>query len=58
MLMDSDINVMGEEELARVTRDEFGEEEEAMESALGEMEEWIASCPHLANTKRDRDWLR
>lgn len=56
--MDSDINVMGEEELARVTRDEFGEEEEAMESALGEMEEWIASCPHLANTKRDRDWLR
>ena len=58
MLVDSDINVLGEQELARVTREEFGEEEEAMESALTEMEEWIASCPHLVNTRRDRHWLR
>lgn len=58
MLVSSDINVLGEGELDRITREEFGEEEEAMDKALGEMEEWIASCPHLANTRRDRDWLR
>ena len=58
MLVDSDIGVMGDEELDRVTREEFGEEEEAMDKALGEMEEWIDSCPHLVNAKRDRQWLR
>ena len=58
MLMDSDIGVMGDQELDRVTREEFGEEEEAMDKALGEMEKWIDSCPHLVNAKRDRHWLR
>ena len=58
MLVTSDIGVMGDQELDRVTREEFGEEEEAMDRALGEMEGWIDSCPHLVNTKRDRDWLR
>lgn len=58
MLMDSDIGVMGDQELDRVTREEFGEEEEAMDKALGEMEKWIDSCPHLVSSKRDRDWLR
>ena len=58
MLMTSDIGVMGDLELDRVTREEFGEEEEAMDKALGEMEEWIDSQPQFVNTKRDRDWLR
>ena len=58
MLVDSDIGVMGDQELDRVTREEFGEEEEAMDKALGEMEKWIDSCPHLVNAKRDRHWLR
>ena len=58
MLVQTDMHVLGEEELDRITREEFGEEEEAMDSALGEIEEWIESCPHLANTRRDRHWLR
>ena len=58
MLVSGDINILGEQELARVTREEFGEEEEVMDTALGEMEQWIESCPHLAHTRRDREWLR
>ena len=58
MLVSGDINTLGELELDRVTREDFGEEEETMDRALEEMEQWIETCPHLAHTRRDRHWLR
>ena len=58
MLVPATINSLGEAELARIAREELGEDEEVMEAAVAEIRGWIASCPHLASTRRDDLFLR
>ena len=58
MLVPATINSLGEAELARIAREELGEDEGEMEAAVAEIRGWIASCPHLASTRQDDLFLR
>ena len=58
MLIHNTINVYSEDTLRQVAREEFQEDEEEMEEAVGGLLEWIGSCPHLANCRKDKEFLR
>ena len=58
MLVTSNINKLSEEELDRIEREEFQENDDEINEAIDNIEKWIDTCPHLANTRKDRDFLR
>ena len=59
MLVKADINVLDEAELARIAKDEFQEDEQEMEEAVIKIQQWIQTCPHLAdNVRQDKQFLR
>ena len=58
MLIENTVNVFSEETLEQIAREEFQEDEQEMEEAVGGLQEWIVSCPHLANCRTDQEFLR
>ena len=58
MLVPCKINRLSDAELESFARDEFNEDEGEIDEALASIESWITSCPHLANTRKDREFLR
>ena len=58
MLVPCKINRLSDEEIERIAREEFKEDEEEIDDALESLETWISSCPHLATTRKDREFLR
>ena len=59
MLVKADINVLDEAELARIAKEEFQEDDQEIEEAMSNIQQWILSCPHLAdNVRQDKQFLR
>lgn len=58
MLIENTVNVFSEETLEQIAREEFQEDEQEMEEAVGGLQDWIVSCPHLANCRTDQEFLR
>ena len=58
MLIQHTINVYSQETLQEIAREQFNEDEEEMEEAVVSLQEWIGSCPHLANCRTDKEFLR
>ena len=58
MLVHNTINVYSEQTLQQIAREQFNEDEQEMEEAVRDLQEWIGSCPHLANCRRDKEFLR
>jgi len=53
MLITNTVGVMGEQELEEAAREEFQEEPQQMESAVKELQVWIAATPHLTKVRTD-----
>ena len=58
MLVHNTINVYSEQTLQQIAREQFHEDDQEMEVAVRDLQEWIRSCPHLANCRTDKEFLR
>ena len=58
MLIQNTINVYTQETLQQIAREQFNEDEQEMEVTMRGLQEWIRSCPHLANCRTDKEFLR
>ena len=58
MLIQNTVNVFSQETLEQIAREQFNEDDQEMEVAVRGLQEWIRSCPHLANCRTDKEFLR
>ena len=58
MLIQNTVNVYTQETLEQIAREQFNEDEQEMEVTVRGLQEWIGSCPHLANCRTDKEFLR
>ena len=52
------VNVVDDEELKRVGRELFKEDNEKIDSDIDTIKQWLASAPHMQNTCHDDEFLR
>ena len=58
MIIENTINVYSKDQIDQILREEFHEDEGDMEEAVQGLQEWISSCPHLVNSRQDKEFLR
>ena len=51
------VNVVDDEELKRVGRELFKEDNEKIESDIQIIKQWLSSAPHMQNTRDDEEFL-
>jgi len=52
------VNVVDDEELKRAGRELFEEDNEKIESDILTIKQWLATAPHMQNTRHDEEFLR
>ena len=57
-LVTNTVNVLSDEELNTIAVEEFNEDPDKTATDVATLQEWIKTCPHLANIRQDTQFLR